>query len=117
MKLLQSLATLTAAFLLATSAIAEDTKPPEWLFIHTAPSAEMTSDTTLVMPVTPEIFAFTGRTNRLHVYLNADQFASLWDKSVGDAFKSTPPNAVLTWIDGEDAKEAEVVITSAKEVI
>ena len=92
-----------------TSAIAEE--PAEWLFVQTAESAEMTSDTTLVMPVTREIFAFTDRPNRLHAYLNAHEFALLWGE--GDTFKSDPPNAVLTWFDGDEMKESEVVITGA----
>ena len=73
----------------------------------------MTSDTTLVMPVTREIFAFTDRPNRQHGYLTAHAFVSLWDKAEGDTFKADPPNAVLTWIDGDKVHEAEVVITDA----
>ena len=92
-----------------SSAIAEE--PAEWLFVHTAASAEMSSDTTLVMPVTREIFAFTDRPNRLHVYMNPHEFALLWGE--GDTFKSDPPNAVLTWFDGDEMKESEVVITGA----
>ena len=113
MTLLQSLSTLTAALLFTTGVLAEDAKPAEWLFVHTAQTAEMTSDTTLVMPVTREIFAFTDRPNRLHGYLNAHEFASMWNKGEGDTFQADPPNAVLTWIDSEDIKETEVVITNA----
>ena len=113
MTLLRSLSTLTAALLFTTGVLAEDAKPAEWLFVHTAQTAEMTSDTTLVMPVTREIFAFTDRPNRLHGYLNAHEFASMWNKGEGDTFQADPPNAVLTWIDSEDVKETEVVITNA----
>ena len=108
---------LTAATALITglffssSAIAEDAKPAEWLFVHTAETAEMTSATTLVMSTTRDIFAFTDRPNRMHGYLNAHEYASLWDKGEGDTFKADPPNAVLTWVDGDEVKEAEVVIT------
>ena len=31
----------------------------------------------------------------------------------GDTFKTDPPNAVLTWMDGDDVKEAEIIITDA----
>jgi len=55
---------LVASLLLTTSAFAEEAKPAEWLFVQTAPTAEMTSETTLVMQVTREIFAFTDRPNR-----------------------------------------------------
>ena len=117
MKFLQSLVAITAAVFFFTSAIAEDVKPAEWLFVHTAQTAEMTSDTTLVMPVTRDIFAFTDRPNRMHGYLNAHGFVSLWDKGEGDTFKADPPNAVLTWVDGDgEMKEAELLILSAETV-
>ena len=116
MKLLQSLVAITAAVLFSTSAIAEDAKPPEWLFVHTAQTAEMTSATTLVMPVTRDIFAFTDRPNRMHAYMNAHEYVSLWDEGEGDTFKADPPNAVLTWVDGDEMKEAELLILSAETV-
>ena len=113
MKLLLKPLALIAALLLTSSAFAEEAKPAEWLFVHTSPTAEMTSDTTLVMPVTREIFAFTDRPNRQHGYLTAHAFVSLWDKGEGDTFKADPPNAVLTWVDGDKVHEAEVIITDA----
>ena len=113
MKLLLKPLALIAALLLTSSAFAEEAKPAEWLFVHTSPTAEMTSDTTLVMPVTREIFAFTDRPNRQHGYLTAHAFVSLWDKGEGNTFKADPPNAVLTWVEGDKVKEAEVVITDA----
>ena len=79
--------------------------------VHTAPIAELTSDTTLVMPVTRDIFAFTDRPNRKHGYMNAHEWVSAWGE--GDTFKTDPPNAVLTWMDGDDVKEAEIIITDA----
>ena len=112
MKTILTVATaLITGLFFSSSAIAEDAKPAEWLFVHTAETAEMTSATTLVMPVAREIFAFTDRPNRMHDYLNAHEFVSLWDEGEGDTFKADPPNAVLTWVDGDEVKEAEVVIT------
>ena len=96
---------------------AEDAaKPAEWLFVHTAQTAEMTSATTLIMPVTRDIFAFTDRPNRMHSYMNAHEFVSLWDEGEGDTFKVDPPNAVLTWVDGDEMKEAELLILNAETV-
>ena len=96
---------------------AEDAaKPAEWLFVHTAQTAEMTSATTLIMPVTRDIFAFTDRPNRMHAYMNAHEYVSLWDEGEGDTFKADPPNAVLTWVDGDEMKEAELLILNAETV-
>ena len=117
MKSLQSLVAITAVVFFSTSAIADDAKPAEWLFVHTAQTAEMTSDTTLVMPVTRDIFAFTDRPNCMHGYLNAHEFVFLCGKGEGYTFKADPPNAVLTWVDGDgEMKEAELLILSAETV-
>ena len=96
-----------------TFAFAEDKPAEEWLFVHTAQEAQVINTTTIVIPVTRDIFAFTDRPYRKHGYMTGEQFASLWAEAGSDSFKADPPNAVLTWVDGEDVKEAEVVITGA----
>ena len=85
----------------------------EWLFVHTAEEAQVINNTTIVMPATRDIFAFTDRPYRKHAYMTGEKFASLWADSGSDSFKTDPPNAVLTWVEGEDVKEAEVVVTGA----
>ena len=98
-------------------AIADDAQQPaQWLFVHTAETAEMTSPSTLAMPATREVFAFTDRPNRLHAYLNAHEFVTLWDDSNGNSFRFDPPNAVLTWSTDDVVREAEVVILDAEVV-
>ena len=117
MKTILTVATaLVTGLFFSSSAIAEDAKPAEWLFVHTAQSAEMTSATTLVMPATRDIFAFTDRPNRQHGYMNAHEFVTFWDEGEGDTFKADPPNAVLPWVDGGEMKEAEVLIIGAETV-
>ena len=86
----------------------------EWLYTHTAIEATATSSTTLVIPFTEDIFAFTDRPNREHKYISGDEFASYWnDYDDANSFKLDPPNAVLTWVDGDGVSEVEVVITDA----
>jgi len=86
----------------------------EWLLVHTATEATATNSTTLVMPLTNDIFAFTDRPYRDYLYLDGEVYASLWDENEEtDNFYTDPPNAVLTWIDGDEVKEVEVVITDA----
>ena len=66
MKSILTVATaLITGLFLNSSAIAEDAKPAEWLFVHTAETAEMNSATTLVLPVTRDIFAFTDSLGQL----------------------------------------------------
>jgi len=111
--LLRSLA-IAASLLFTGAAIAEETKDKiSWLFVQTAETAEVTSEDTLVMPVTREIFAFTDRPNRLHGHINAHEFVAFWDE--GGTFKADPPNAVLTWVDADKkVHEAEVILTGAE---
>ena len=112
MRSIQSLGALIVTFLFPTMALAKDIKAPEWLFVHTSQTAEMTRDITLVMPVARDIFAFTDRPHRLHSYMNAYEFVSMWEGE-GDTFRGDPPSAVLTLVDGENVKEAEVVVANA----
>jgi hypothetical protein len=106
---------LLLAALSSSVAFAEGHSQPkeEWLFVHTAEEAQVTNNTTIVMPVTRDIFAFTDRPYRKHGYMTGEQFASTWAKAGSNGFKTDPPNAVLTWVEGEEVKEAEVVITGA----
>jgi hypothetical protein len=90
---------------------AADKPKEEWLFVHTAQEAQATSST-LVMPISRDIFAFTDRPYRKHSYLTGDKFASLWSDSSSDSFKVDPPNAVLTWIAEGVIKEVEEVIAN-----
>ena len=86
----------------------------EWLYTHTALEATATSSTTLVIPFTEDIFAFTDRPNREFKYISGDEFASYWNDYDGEnSFKLDPPNAVLTWVDTDGVEEVEVVITDA----
>jgi hypothetical protein len=94
-------------------ALAEDPSAPEWLFVHTAATAELISDTTLVVPFQQDVFAFTDRPYRQHEYLNATQFVSLWNDAGSDSFQADPPNAVLTWVDGGVVKEVELEFLDA----
>ena len=107
------LSIIILSLMACTFTFAEDKPAEEWLFVHTADEAQVTNNTTIVMPVTRDIFAFTDRPYRKHAYMTGEQFASLWADSGSDSFKADPPNAVLTWIDGDKVHEAEVVITDA----
>ena len=80
----------------------------------TSLDATATNSTTIVIPLTGEIFAFTDRPNREYKYISGDEFASYWnDYDDENSFKLDPPNAVLTWVDEDGVEEVEVVITDA----
>lgn len=86
----------------------------EWLFVHTADEAQIPNTTTIVMSLAwGDIFAFKYTRNRNLDYITGAKFASMWADTDHDSFKITPPNALLTWVDDGNLKEAEVVITDA----
>ena len=90
-----------------------DDTQAEWLYVHTAIEANATNSTTLVMPVTNDIFAFTDRPNREHKYISAYEFVSYWSEDATNSFQFDPPNAVLTSVDDDGVAEVEVVIIGA----
>ncbi|MBT3871012.1 MAG: DUF285 domain-containing protein [Flavobacteriaceae bacterium] len=90
-----------------------DDTQAEWLYVHTAIEANATNSTTLVMPVTNDIFAFTDRPNREHKYISAYEFVSYWSEDATNSFQFDPPNAVLTSVDDDGIAEVEVVIIGA----
>ncbi|MDC0908677.1 DUF1566 domain-containing protein [Flavobacteriales bacterium] len=85
----------------------------EWLFVHTAESAKILNTTTIVMPLVDDIFAFTDRPYRKSYHMTGQHYAELWIHQGENCFQDDPPNAVLTWVDGGESKEIEVVITHA----
>ena len=86
---------------------------PEWLYVQTAATAQMTSDTILEIPFTRDVFGFTDIPNRKHAYFTASEFEALWSEEGANSFSADPPNAVLTWLVGEEQREAEVIINNA----
>jgi len=85
----------------------------EWLFVHTAESAQILNATTIVMPLVDDIFTFTDRPYRKSYHMTGQHYADLWTHKGENCFQDNPPNAVLTWFDGDESKEIEVVITHA----
>nr|AOE10829.1 hypothetical protein [uncultured bacterium] len=90
-----------------------DDTQAEWLYVHTAIDANATNSTTLVMPVTNDIFAFTDRPNREHKYISAEEFVSYWSEDATNSFQFDPPNAVFTSVSDDGVAEVEVVIIGA----
>jgi len=85
----------------------------EWIYVHTAIEANATNSTTLVIPFTEDIFAFTDRPNREHKYISAEEFVSYWSEDATNSFQFDPPNAVLTSVSDDGVAEVEVVIIGA----
>ena len=71
MKATLATALITGLFF-SSSAIAEDAKPAEWLFVHTAETAEMTSATTP---------SYAGNERHLCIYGQTQSYARLHERT------------------------------------
>ena len=107
---LKGFAAIGLSMIGTASFAADETSGPAWLFVQTASEFSVDGDT-LTMPYEREIFAFTDRPYRMHDYLNAHELESLWHAG-SDDFSENPPNAVITWVSGEEMREAEIELMS-----
>jgi hypothetical protein len=114
MRFLSKLLTVVLSVLMTTSVLGEDIKTPEWLYIHTAETAQMASNTTIIIDLNREIFAFTDRPNRLYRYLKSTDFVALWDANITNGFQANPPNSMITWMIGEATQQVEANILNAE---
>ena len=106
---------LVSLLLVGCATLDPSLKPQKsWLFAHIAIEAEIINETTIVMPVTRDIIAFTTEPFHKHADLSGEQFGLLTLKTGSEIFKTGPRNAVLSWLDGKSMQEVLVVVTGAK---
>ena len=86
----------------------------EWAFAHMAAKAQITSNQTVVMPVTQNIIAFTMDPYKTHADMNGMEFISLLNESKKRGRIVNPRNAVLSWFDGKNMKETRLVVTGVQ---
>ncbi|MDC0173278.1 hypothetical protein OAK26_05965 [Gammaproteobacteria bacterium] len=86
----------------------------EWAFAHMAAKAQITSNQTVVMPVTQNIIAFTMDPYKTHADMNGMEFISLINESKKRGRIVNPRNAVLSWFDGKNMKETRLVVTGVQ---
>lgn len=113
MNILQLFITFSVSILISFNAMAEESEL-SWVFEHSAATAEMNSDTTLVMPATEKIKAYTDKPDRLHAQMDSRQFISLWNEGGVLSAKSEPPKAILAWDNGNNWDDIVVFITNAE---
>jgi len=85
-----------------------------WLFAHITPLGYIGKDSTIVMPVTQEIIAFTTNPYIVHGKFSGEKFISLTDKSISNNRSNEPRRAVLSWLDGNMEMEQRLLITNIK---
>jgi hypothetical protein len=109
-----SRALIVVSVFMTSPAFAESVKVPEWLYIHTAETAKMASDNTILIGTNRDIFAFTDRPNRLYRYFNPTDYVALWDADSENGFLDNPPNSMVTWMIGEATQQVEANIVNVE---
>ena len=114
--LISTLGLWLMSLLLAGCATSDPSSKPQksWLFAHIAIEAKIINETTIVMPITQDIIAFTTEPFHKHAALSGEQFTLLTSGTESELFKTGPRNAILSWLDEKGTQEVRVVVTGAK---
>ncbi len=104
-------------FALVTSSVAQvftnnESQKPAYLFVLSGNSGKMDGDT-LTIKGMPNVVYFSDRPSRIAGHKSVSDFVELWNKS-SDSFKADPPNATLSILDSDTAKNIVVELMSAE---
>ena len=89
----------------------------KWMFAHMTTEGHIANETTVIMPVTKDIIAFTDSPYQKHAEITGLEFISLLGDVRPTATRrhlNKSRNAVLSWLDGDQTREIRLVITGAK---
>ncbi|MDX1402799.1 MAG: hypothetical protein R3245_12820, partial [Kiloniellales bacterium] len=100
---------LTFTLLAIAVATAEDEKKADFLFVQSAESMSFDPDTNklTLKNVSPVTVFFTDRPERIAGNMNTAKFVPFWSEGK-DSFKSDPPNADISILEGKELKQTVV---------
>ena len=104
--------TLVPSLVFAENVI-DDSKEPSYLFVLSATAGSLKRDT-LTLNGVPNVIYFSDRPTRKAGHLSLEQFVASWNKGV-DSFKANPPNATLSVLKKDGAKNVVVELMSAEQ--
>jgi len=93
--------------------VIDDSKNPGYLFVISGTSGSLDGDT-LTLNGVPNVIYFTDRPARKAGHLSLEKFVEMWDKG-DDAFKADPPNATLSVLKKDGAKNVVVELMSVEQ--
>ncbi len=93
--------------------VIDDSKNTGYLFVISGTSGSLEGDTLTLNGVSNVIY-FSDRPHRIAGHLSLSNFVEMWDKGV-DSFKADPPNATLSVLKKEGAKNVVVDLMSAEQ--
>jgi len=93
--------------------VIDDSKNPGYLFVISGTSGSLKGDT-LTLNGVPNVLYFSDRPNRVAGHLSLEKFVESWNKGV-DSYKADPPNATLSVLKKEGAKNVVVELLSVEQ--
>ncbi len=93
--------------------VIDDSKEPSYLFVLSATSGSLKGDT-LTLNGVPNVIYFSDRPDRVSGHLSLEKFVEMWDKG-DDSFKADPPNATLSVLKKDGAKNIVVELISVEQ--
>jgi len=93
--------------------IIDDSKNMGYLFVLSGTSGSLEGDT-LTLNGVPNVIYFSDRPARKAGHMSLSNFIEMWDKGV-DSFKADPPNATLSVLTKEGAKNVVVELRSVEQ--
>jgi len=92
--------------------VLDDSKEPSYLFVISGTSGSLKGDTLTLYGV-PNVIYFSDRPARKAGHLSLEKFVESWNKGV-NSFKADPPNATLSVLKKDGAKNVVVELMSVE---
>ena len=93
--------------------VIDDSKNTGFLFVISGTSGSLDGDT-LTLNGVPNVIYFSDRPVRKAGHLSLEKFVEMWDKG-DDSFKADPPNATLSVLKIDGAKNVVVELISVEQ--
>ena len=93
--------------------VIDDSKNSGYLFVISGTSGSLDGDT-LTLNGVPNVIYFSDRPARKAGHLSVAEFIEMWDKG-DDSFKADPPNATLSVLKKDGAKNVVVELISVEQ--
>jgi len=93
--------------------VIDDSKEPRYLFVISGTSGSLKGDT-LTLNGVPNVIYFSDRPNRVAGHISLAKFVESWNKGV-DSYKADPPNATLSVLNKDGAKNVVVELMSVEQ--
>ena len=93
--------------------VIDDSKNPGYLFVISGTSGSLDGDN-LTLNGVPNVIYFSDRPARIAGHMSLSEFVEMWNKG-NDSFKADPPNATLSVLTKDGAKEVVLELMSVEQ--